>query len=437
MNLSHLLNARRAAGKPVRVALIGAGKFGSMFLSQVPHTPGLEVPVIVDLDPERAREACRTVGWNNSLTAATTFSADAAKAISGNIEVIVEATGNPAAGIRHARAAIAAGKHIVMVNVEADVLAGPLLAEEARKAGVVYSLAYGDQPALTAEMVDWARATGFRVVAAGKGTKYLPVYHDVTPADVWSHYGLTAGEAQSAGMNPQMFNSFLDGTKSAIEMAAIANATGLEVPAGGLLFPPCGVDDLPHVMRPHDKGGVLEKSGVVEVVSSLERDGRPVFRDLRWGVYVVLEAPNDYAADCFRQYGLKTNSSGRYAAMYKPYHLIGLELNISILSAALRQEPTGQPHGFRGDVASVAKRNLRGGEMLDGEGGYTVWGKLMPAAASLAADALPIGLAHRVRLKSDIAHGAVVRWSDVEIEANDDTIKTRRAMEASFSTRGK
>src|ERR1700723_1742525 len=244
-----------------------------MFLSQVPHTPGLEVPVIVDLDPERAREACRTVGWDAHRIAATTFTADAAKATSGNIEVIVEATGNPAVGIKHARAAIAAGKHIVMVNVEADVLAGPLLAEEARNAGVVYSLAYGDQPALTAEMVDWARATGFHVVAAGEGTK------------------------------------------SAIEMAAIANATGLDVPAGGLLFPPCGVDDLPHVMRPRDKGGVLEKSGVVEVVSSLERDGRPVFRDLRWGVYVVLEAPNDYAADCFKQYGLKTDASGRYATM--------------------------------------------------------------------------------------------------------------------------
>jgi predicted homoserine dehydrogenase-like protein len=233
-------------------------------------------------------------------------------------------------------------------------------------------------------------------------------------------------------MNPQMFNSFLDGTKSAIEMAAIANATGLDVPAGGLLFPPCGVDDLPHVMRPREKGGVLEKSGLVEVVSSLERDGRPVFRDLRWGVYVVLEAPNDYAADCFGQYGLKTDASGRYAAMYKPYHLIGLELNISILSAALRNEPTGQPQNFRGDVASVAKRDLRAGEMLDGEGGYTVWGKLMPAAASLAAGALPIGLAHRVKLKNDIAHGAVVRWSDVEIDADNDTIKTRRAMEAKF-----
>src|SRR5476649_2216803 len=411
MNLHHLLHARAAAGKPVRVALIGAGKFGSMFLSQVPHTPGLEVPVIVDLDPQRAREACRTVGWDAGRIAATIFTADAAKATSGAIEVIVEATGNPAVGIKHARAAIAAGKHIVMVNVEADVLAGPLLADEARKAGVVYSLAYGDQPALTAEMVDWARATGFRVVAAGKGTKYLPAYHDVTPEGVWGHYGLTAGEAQSAGMNPQMFNSFLDGTKSAIEMAAIANATGLDVPTGGLLFPPCGVD---------------------EVVSSLERDGRPVFRDLRWGFYVVLEAPNDYAADCFRQYDLKTDSSGRYAAMYKPYHLIGLELNISILSAALRGEPTGQPHGFRGDAVAVAKRGLRAGEMLDGEGGYTVWGKLMPAAASLKVGALPIGLAHKVKLKNAVAHGAVVRWSDVEIDANDHTVKTRRAMETRF-----
>ena len=187
-------------------------------------------------------------------------------------------------------------------------------------------------------------------------------------------------------------------------------------------------------MRPREMGGVLEKSGMVEVVSSLERDGRPVFRDLRWGVYVVLEAPNDYAADCFKQYGLKTDASGRYAAMYKPYHLIGLELNISILSAALRKEPTGQPQGFRGDVAAVAKRNLRAGEMLDGEGGYTVWGRLMPAAASLKAGALPIGLAHRVKLKNNVSHGAVVRWSDIKVDASDDTVKTRKAMEAVFAS---
>ena len=433
MNLHSLLQARHASGQPVRVALIGAGKFGSMFLSQVPHVVGLEVPVIIDLDPERARDACRTIGWSAELIERTAFSVDGAKALADNIDVVVEATGSPAAGIRHARAAIRAGKHIVMVNVEADVLAGPLLADEARKAGVVYSLAYGDQPALTAELVDWARATGFHVVAAGKGTKYLPAYHDVTPDGVWQHYGLTAGEAQSAGMNPQMFNSFLDGTKSAIEMAAIANATGLDVPNDGLLFPPCGVDDLPHVLRPRERGGVLERSGMVEVVSSLERDGRPVFRDLRWGVYVVLEAPNDYAADCFRQYGLKTDTSGCYAAMYKPYHLIGLELNVSVLSAALRKEPTGQPRGFRGDVVAVAKKTRRAGEMLDGEGGYTVWGKVLPAATSLQLGALPIGLAHRVKLTRDVAHGEVLRWSDVAIDTADETVSVRKQMEAVFA----
>ena len=428
MNLHSLTAARADAGRPVRVGLIGAGKFGSMFLAQIPHSP-VAVSAIADLDPGRARLACATVGWTAERITATAFTDDGIALIGrDDVDVVVEATGHPAAGIAHARAAIAAGKHVVMVNVEADVLAGPLLAAEARAAGVVYSLAYGDQPALTAELVDWARATGFRVVAAGKGTKYLPAYHDVTPDGVWSHYGLSPEAAREAGMNPQMFNSFLDGTKSAIEMAAIANACGLDVPEAGLAFPPCGVDDLPHVLRPRSAGGLLERPGMVEVVSCLERDGRPVFRDLRWGVYVVLEAPNDYAAACFAQYGLKTDSSGRYAAMYKPYHLIGLELNISILSAALRGEATGQAQGFRGDVVAVAKRDLVQGEVLDGEGGYTVWGKLLPAAASLAADALPIGLAHRVTLRRGVKHGAIVTWADV-VAPTGPAVEARRAME--------
>jgi predicted homoserine dehydrogenase-like protein len=437
MNLHHLLAARVEAGKPVRVVLIGAGKFGTMFLAQVPSTKGIEITAIVDLAPGKAREACRTVGWDEGRIAAAVFTEDAAAVIAReDVEVVVEATGHPAAGIRHAQLAIAAGKHIVMVNVEADVLAGPLLAEEARRAGAVYSLAYGDQPALTAELVDWARSAGFHAVAAGKGTKYLPSYHSVTPDGVWTHYGLTAEEAERAGMNPQMFNSFLDGTKSAIEMVAIANATGLDVPEDGLKFPPCGVDDLAHVLRPRSAGGVLDHSGMVEVVSSLERDGRPVFRDLRWGVYVVLEAPSDYAAACFRQYGMKTDESGRYAAMYKPYHLIGLELGISVLSAALRKEPTGQPRAFRGDAVAVAKRDLRAGEMLDGEGGYTVWGRAMPAAASLKAGALPIGLAHRGRLLRDLHEGETVLWADVQFRNEDSlteaAIKTRRILETEY-----
>jgi predicted homoserine dehydrogenase-like protein len=433
MNLHRLLQQRAAAGRPVQVGLIGAGKFGSMFLSQVPTMPGLEIAVIADLDPERAAAQCRTVGWDAARIARTAFVGSGIEACAHPaVEIVVEATGNPAAGIAHARAAIAAGRHIVMVNVEADVLAGPLLAEEARAQGVVYSLAYGDQPALTCELVDWARACGFEVVAAGKGTKYLPAFHTVTPDDVWAHYGLTPEEARKGGMNPQMFNSFLDGTKSAIEMAAIANATGLAVPEDGLAFPPCGVDDLPQVLRAREAGGVLERDGMVEVVSSLERDGRPVFRDLRWGVYVVLKAPNDYARACFKEYGLKTDASGWYAAMYKPYHLIGLELGVSVLSAALRGEPTGQPHGFRGDAVAVAKRPLRAGETLDGEGGYTVWGKLVPAERSLKEGLLPIGLAHKVELLRDVAAGDFVHWADVAVPQSAAVV-ARRDMERRFA----
>jgi len=434
MSLHRLAQERATAGKLVRVGLIGAGKFGSMFLNQAPTMPGIEIAVIADLDPERARAACRTVGWDAARIARTAFVASGAEACADpSVEVVVEATGSPPAGIAHARAAIAAGKHIVMVNVEADVLAGPLLAEEARAKGVVYSLAYGDQPALTCEIVDWARACGFEIVAAGKGTKYLPAYHAVTPDDVWAHYGLTPEEAKRGGMNPQMFNSFLDGTKSAIEMAAIANASGLGVPGDGLLFPPCGVDDLPQILRGSAAGGALERDGMVEVVSSLERDGRPVFRDLRWGVYVVLKAPNDYARTCFQEYGLKTDASGWYAAMYKPYHLIGLELGMSVLSAALRGEPTGQPRGWRGDAVAVAKRPLRAGETLDGEGGYTVWGKLVPAERSLAEGALPIGLAHKVPLIRDVAAGAIVRWADVAVP-DSEAARARHDMERRFAT---
>jgi predicted homoserine dehydrogenase-like protein len=435
MNLHRLLQQRAAAGRPVHVGLIGAGKFGSMFLNQVPTMTGLEVSVIADLDPARARAACQKVGWDARRVARTLFVDSGAELCAHpEVEIVVEATGSPAAGIAHARMAIAAGRHIVMVNVEADVLAGPLLAEEARRKRVVYSLAYGDQPALTCELVDWARACGFEVAAAGKGTKYLPAYHRVTPDDVWGHYGLTPEEARAGGMNPQMFNSFLDGTKSAIEMAAIANATGLGVPVDGLGFPPCGVDDLPHVLRGREAGGTLEHDGMVEVVSCLERDGRPVFRDLRWGVYVTLKAPNEYARTCFREYGLKTDASGWYAATYKPYHLIGLELGVSILSAALRSEPTGQPQGWRGDVVAVAKRALQAGETLDGEGGYTVWGKLVAAERSLAEGALPIGLAHRVPLMRDIAAGEIVRWADVAIPDNE-AVKARRDMERRFAGR--
>jgi predicted homoserine dehydrogenase-like protein len=212
-------------------------------------------------------------------------------------------------------------------------------------------------------------------------------------------------------------------------MAAVANATGLTPATDGLHFPPCGVDDLPRVLRPKSDGGQLDHKGQVEVISSLERDGRPVFRDLRWGVYVVFEAPSDYVKRCFAEYGLVTDSTGRYTALYKPYHLIGLELGISVASAALRKEPTGAPTGFRSDVVATAKRDLKEGEMLDGEGGFTVWGKLMPAADSLRLGGLPIGLAHHIKLRRPVKAGTPLSWNDVVADENDEAIKFRREME--------
>jgi predicted homoserine dehydrogenase-like protein len=430
MSLTALLAARVKEGSPVRTGLIGVGKFGSMFLSQLPGIPGLEVSTIADVDCAHAKNMCRTVGWSEELIANTRFVTDGISVCADErVEVIIEATGNPEAGIEHALTAIEAGKHVVMVTLEADVLAGPYLARKAQAANVIYSMAVGDQPALIAEMIDWARAAGFKVVAAGKGTKFLPSYHATTPDHVWTHYGLTSGEAQRAGMNARKFNSFIDGTKSAIEMAVVANACDLAVPANGLSFPPCGVEGLAHVLRPKAVGGVLEHEGMVEVISSLERDGHPVARDLRWGVYVVVKASNAYTSACFKQYGLITDSTGQYAAIYKPFHFIGMELSISVLNVALRNEPTGCAKEWRGDTVAVAKRLLRAGETLDGEGGYTVYGKLLPAARSFAENALPIGLAHRVKLLRDIPEGTIVSKTDVDLDEGALAVRVRREME--------
>ncbi len=440
MNLHRMLMSRADQGKPIRVGLIGAGKFGSMFLAQARLTPGLHIVGVADLDVDRAKTSMRRLGWSAAQIDAPTFAeatdsgkthlSDDATALirTPGLDVLIEATGDPGAGVRHALFGIEHGRHLIMVNVEADVLVGPLLAERAQKAGLVYSLAYGDQPALICEMVDWARASGFPVVCAGKGTRYLPIMHRSTPATVWAHHGFTAEEAKEAGMNAKMFNSFIDGTKSGIEMAAVANACDLEVPTKGLSFPPCGIDDLPYVLRPISAGGQLEHEGTVEVITDLERDGRPVYRDLRYGVYIVFKAPTDYARACFSQYGFTVDPSGNYTTIYRPIHMIGLELGISVASAALRHEPTGCPRGFRGDVIATAKRDMMAGETLDGEGGACVWGKLMPANVSIAGDYLPIGLAQNVELARPVAAGTSLRMADVVLDPSDQIMALRRTM---------
>ncbi len=441
MNLHAMLIARAQSGEAVRIGLIGAGKFGCMFLAQALHTPGLHLVGVADLDVDRARQSLLATGWPAERLDAPNFPKAKAQGTTrivddpfqliavGGLDLVIEATGDPIAGIRHAMACIEARRNVVMVNVEADALAGPLLARLAAEAGVIYSLAYGDQPSLICEQVDWARTCGLDVIAAGKGTLYLPEYHASTPKTVWSYYGISPHRARNSGMNPKMFNSFLDGTKSAIEMAAVANATGLTPAPGGLSFPPCAPKKLASTLIPKADGGCLHHKGQVEVISSRDRKGRDLEDDLRWGVFVVFEAPSDYTARCFADYGMITDRSGRYSALWRPFHLIGLELGVSVASVALRGEATGAPIGFTADVVAVAKRNLAPGEELDGEGGYTVYGKVGPAADSVAFGGLPIGLAAGVRLKNAIGAGHPIRWADVEIDHTDSVVRLRRRME--------
>jgi predicted homoserine dehydrogenase-like protein len=430
-----------ARGRPVRVGLIGAGKFGSMVLAQAQRIPGFHVVGVADLDVGKARASLDRVGWPAERYAARSLEeahrtggtcvlddAGALAAFDG-IECIIEATGHPIAGIRHALAAIEGGKHVIMVNVEADVLCGPLLAEKARAKGLVYSMAYGDQPAIICELVDWVHSCGFELVSAGKGMNFAPHYRHSTPDTVWGFFGWTEEEVAKGDFNPKMYNSFTDGTKAAIEMAAVANGTGLDCPDNGLAFPPTGLHDLAQVFKPASEGGRLPRAGLVDIAASREPDGRVVHNHIQYGVFVTFRANNEYTRACFNQYGLLVDKSGWYGSMWRPFHMIGLETSVSVLSAVLRGEPTGTPREFRGDAVCIAKRNLKSGEMLDGEGGFTVYADALPATRSLAARALPIGLAHNVRLRRPVVEGALVSFDDVEITNDLDVLALRHEME--------
>jgi predicted homoserine dehydrogenase-like protein len=443
VNLFSLLKQR--IDNPIKIGVIGAGKFSSMFLSQAYRTPGMQVVGIAELDPAIAQNACKLVGWDESATVLadnsgaindaaaqgkTAITSDSMELIQSEAEVIVEITGSPEAGAEHALAAIQNGKHLVMPNVETDCLVGPLLADKAKQAGVCFSMAYGDQPALILEQIDWARTVGFDVVCAGKGTRYQPIYHYSTPETVWSHFGWDDEMVATGNYNAQMFNSFLDGTKSAIEMCAVANGAGLMPAKTGLAFPPVSLHHLQDVLKPEADGGILPHRGTVECVASEDRYFVPLHDDLRWGVYVVLGASHDYVERCFKEYGMKTDSTGKYTSLYRPYHYIGLELGISVASVCLRNEPTGVSNYFMADVAATAKKDLKPGDILDGEGGFTVFGTLMPAADSLASSAFPLGLSNQAKLVKPVAKGQVLTYTDVDPLSDTAAFKLRKEMEA-------
>ncbi len=436
------LLALEEEGNPIRVAIVGCGRFGSMMLAQILQASGMDLAVACDIDLQRAIDGMVLAGYKEEDLKKTSQISIANDSINrripvvtenievatlANVDVVVEATGNPMVGAKHASEAISAGKHVVMVNVEADVLVGLALKSMADKAGVVYSSAYGDQPAVIEEIYDWATSLGFTVVAAGKGTKYMPDYRRGTPDDALIRYGYTLEEIERGNLNPKMYNSFLDGTKSAVEMCAVANMTELVPDVPGMHFPPASIREIPRLLVPEEKGCILTREGVVEIVSCVYPDGTDVVDSLRWGVYVVLTSDNSYLRQCLSEYGMAMDATGTYGVMYRPYHLVGMEAPVSIARAFLYGEPTGAPKAYVGEVVASARRDLSPGEILDGEGGYTVYGVLVEAVEARADELLPIGLCHQAKLLRSVPKDQMLSYSDVVMPSEDFAKELRDA----------
>jgi predicted homoserine dehydrogenase-like protein len=411
----------------INVAFIGCGKFISMFLSQYNQLKKIRIDTIVDLNIEQAKKNCLNSGLSKKTISTINFVKSIDEALDRDIEIFIEATGNPIVGTIHAIKIIKQKKHLILVNVEADVTCGKYLADIAKENNVICSMAYGDQPSLIMEQIEWARLNGFSVVCAGKGTKYHPSFEYSTPDTVWGHYGLSKERAEvESGMNPKMFNSFLCGDKSAIEMCAVSNAADLKCPSNGLTFPPVGVYDIAKKLIPKEEGGLIDYEGQVEVISSIDLDQKDILNDLRWGVYIVIKAQNQYVKNCFKDYGMVTDSSGSYSAIWRPYHYIGLELAQSIYSIALDQKATGHTKNYNADVATYAKKDLKIGEKLDGEGGFCARGKLVTSKKSKQENMLPLGLTDGAIVKRNIMKDESINLSDVELNLPDDVVKARQ-----------
>ena len=410
----------------IKVAFIGCGKFISMFLSQYNQLKKIKIDTIIDLKIDQAKKNCLNSGLTEDTIKEINFTNSLNEAINRDIDIFIEATGNPIVGTVHADKIIKKKKHIILVNVEADVTCGKYLSDLAKQNGVICSMAYGDQPSLILEQIEWARLNGFLVTCAGKGTKYHPAFEYSTPDTVWEHYGLTKERAEiESGMNPKMFNSFLCGDKSAIEMCAVSNASNLKCPTNGLTFPPVGVYDIAKKLIPKSDGGLIDYEGQVEVISSIDLEKKTIPNDLRWGVYIVIKAQNKYVKNCFKDYGMATDASGNYSAIWRPYHYIGLELAQSIYSIALDKKATGFTKNYNADVASYAKKDLKIGEKLDGEGGFCSRGKLITSKKSKEEKILPLGLTDGAEVIKNIKKDEVIKISDVKLNLPKEVTKAR------------
>ena len=456
MDFYNLLHKRQEAGKPVRVGVIGAGMYGSGYLTQMKFVPGIKLVAVAGRHTDKALKNCVKAGWpNDQLAVVKSVSAindtakkgkvaiidDAKKLMQADLDVVLEATGIPETGVELAWAAIENGKHIIMVNVEADVLAGMALKQAADKKNLVYSLGYGDQPALICDLVDWARTSGFEVVACGNFGPFHPDKRYSTQETGWKYYGITEEQMATGAFNKKMYNSFADKTKSECEMAAVANACNVVPQKEGLTYPMIEHEQLAEMLKPKSEGGVLEHSGTVEFVSTTKRDGTLLGSPPRGEVYVAFKAQSDYAKEIMIDFAgrhrIVTDSTHTYCLNIRPIHMLGLELGISVAAVGVLGIPTGAPRNFVADLATIAKRNLVPGDILDGEGGDAAYGKMVRASDSLKGKYLPMGLSAGAKITKAVAKDAFVTYDDVALDQNKLSHKLRKQVEDQFRSKYK
>jgi predicted homoserine dehydrogenase-like protein len=448
---SSLLAKRAVEGKPIRVGIVGAGKFGTGLVAQISRMQGMEVCAISDISLDHARNAYiisgipaetpRVVGSVGEMNDAIRSGGRAITedgllmADSDLIDVVVEATGIPEVGARMAYHALTNNKHVVMVNVEADVTVGPLLRRLADSAGVVYTLVDGDQPGVTMNIVDWARTLGFEIVAAGRGTIFYGDDREGTPDTVPARFGFSKEMIERRKINFKMYNSFRDGTKAQVEMAALANMAGLVPDVRGMHEPSVNLADIPRLFSMREEGGILSRHGVVELANSVAEDGKTLLKNpLGMGVFVVIRTDHPFIQEDLASYYLHPGGGGKNFLLYRPYHLVAVEAPISIAKAVLYGQPTGAPLTKPvAEVITSAKRSLKRGEKLDGGGGYTVVGLCEKADVARSQNLLPLGLSSGAKLKQDASKGDAITYDMVELDEDSFILKLRRLQNATIT----
>lgn len=419
---NRLISHEREIGHPVRVGLVGAGQMGRGLIDQVHRIPGMEVAAVADVKPGLAEVSLRAAGIADVAGGADADRLAEVVALGGHVattdaallarlpvDIIIEASGLPEVAATVALEAILAGKDIGLLTVEADVTVGLLLARLAASAGCVYTVCRGDEPAEAKRLVDYAQDLGFEVICAGKG-KNNRIDRTATPGQV-------TGEAERRGMNPKMLTSFVDGSKTMIEMAALSNATGLRVSCRGMHGPAATVDRLAQIFATKDEGGLLERGHVVDYATG----------PIAPGVFCVARSDSKLIKEEMAYLGM---GDGPTYAFYRPYHLASVEAPLTVAAAVLDRKPDLAPAEWNAEVVATAKRDLRPDEELDGIGGTTVYGLVEEAGVAAAESLLPLGLAYRARVRRAVPQGQPLSYDDVELDASSTLLQLRKLQDS-------